>query len=167
MSLHPYSPAKMTNTFIPFHADAREIPRPKTLLNEAPPSLGVALTKKGCEALAACHSATLPSPSHAPNLLPCEVKRTRFTLAKTPGGRTFCTGCAWLHSHMRIEPSWHPLTSARKQLDVASSYDQIPNRITSFPPRLPSKSEEEYYRCWKEGTTTGCYPDKRFLGMRG
>ena len=72
---------------------------------------GSGLTKNGCEALAACHRATLPSPSHAPNLFPWEVKRTRFTLAKTPGGRTFCTGCEWLHSHMRIEPSWHPVTS--------------------------------------------------------
>ena len=69
------------------------------------------LTKKGWAALADCQSATLPSPCAAPNLLPCAVKRTRLTLAKTPAGRTLCTDCGWDHSHIFIEPSWHPETS--------------------------------------------------------
>ena len=53
----------------------------------------VSLTKKGADAFAACHSATFPSPSQAPNLLPCRLNRTRLTFAKTPEGRTVWTGC--------------------------------------------------------------------------
>lgn len=63
------------------------------------------LTKKGIEAFADCHKDILPSPSQAPNLLPCTEKRMRLTLAKTPEGRTGWTHWLCDHSHIRIEPS--------------------------------------------------------------